>query len=116
METDNGKTVSSELFTVLGNEVIFFEDWETGTIRSMWTAESTAEDGIISATQSVVGIPVAKNGFYGLAMARPVNGNYINTLDLSVPLAAYQGQNVALEFWLRDYDDGTGVNDGIWFK
>ena len=82
----------------------------------MWKAESTAEDGIIAATQSVAGITVAKNGFYGLAMARPTNGNYINTLDLSIPLAAYQGRQVALEFWLRDYEDATNFGDGIWLS
>ena len=28
VENSNGKTVSADIFTVLGSEVIFFEDWE----------------------------------------------------------------------------------------
>ena len=41
--TDIGKTVSADFFTVLGNEVIFFEGWETSTILSMWRPESTTD-------------------------------------------------------------------------
>ena len=119
VETESGRAVSATDFRVLGRETIFFEDWESGELRSMWRAGSSTSDGLVTVAQSVSGTPAAANGFYGAALGKWQDGSYtqnVNTLDLHIPLAAYAGRDLTLSFLTRDFGDRTDAEVGLWLS
>lgn len=96
-------------------EVIFFEDFESGGLRSMWKKSSSQTSGTILVGDNLSDTDIFDGGFYEALLGCSKTGNYnINSLDLSLDMSAYQGRNVALEFWIRDINDDTQPEDGIW--
>lgn len=96
-------------------EVIFFEDFESGGLRSMWKKSSSQSTGVISVGDNLSDTDIFDGGFYEVILGKNQTGPYnINYLDLSLKMATYQGKNVALEFWIRDINDDTQPDDGIW--
>ena len=117
VETEFGSALSEEVFTVLGSGVIFFEDWETGTIRPMWTTNSSIAEGLITVGE-VIGSSAAASGFYGVALGKSSDGGgfNINQLDLHLPMEAFQGKNVLLSYDIKGFYEDTHPEDGIYIS
>jgi subtilase family serine protease len=117
VETEFGSALSEEEFTVLGSGVIFFEDWETGTIRPMWSTNSSIPEGLITVGE-VIGSSVAASGFYGIALGKTTDagGFNINQLDLHIPLGDYQGKNVLLSYDIKGFYEDTHPEDGVYIS
>ena len=56
--------MSADVFTVLGSEVIFYEDWETGTVRPMWTRSSSTTEGYIEVIEQINGLDAFFRGLF----------------------------------------------------
>ncbi|MEL6867389.1 MAG: IPT/TIG domain-containing protein, partial [Bacteroidota bacterium] len=118
LSKDQEHTVSTADFVIQDQEVLFFEDFETGTLRSAWTTGSSTSQGRVDVIQQTNGVPAAYEGWYGalLGKASDDEGYNISYLDLSIPLSAYQGSDLALSFFIKDYYDETHPEDGIYLS
>ncbi|MEO1623971.1 MAG: IPT/TIG domain-containing protein, partial [Bacteroidota bacterium] len=118
VSNDLGEDVSASDFKVLGREVIFFEDFETGQLRSMWTANSSTDQGLVEVVQRAQSVTyAASEGWYAAALGKTVDGQLnANTLDLSIPLAIYQGRDLQLSFFIRHFYEEYQPEDGVYFS
>ena len=107
----------------------FLDDFETGSLGSAWTwsdptfptattdPSTLRPDGIVAVVGNIQGVEAAHQGLYGAVLGkRPgTSGSYTtNSLDLHLDLAGYQ--EVELSFWIKDNNDATNDQDGIWFS
>lgn len=78
----------------------FFEGFEAGSLEPYWTVRGTAE----YRTQ-VTSANIPASGLYHLTMDDSVSGGFYsrNELTLDIDLANYE--NVALNFWAKDFGD-----------
>ena len=114
IQTANGRTASEDVFEVLGRAVIFFEDFETGSLRSMWTEAASIAEGQVLVGRS----SNALDGFFEFFSYKSTDagGQTINTLDLRIDLSAYTDKDLLLEYWIRDFFDDTNAGEGIWLS
>ena len=83
----------------------------------MWTAKSSLGDGVVKVDLNASARWTYDGGTYEVIMGKTaLNGLNINTLDLKLPLGAYAGQNLTLSFWLRDINENTDPQDGVWIS
>jgi len=102
----------------------FQDGFETGKFSSVWkwsTPYSTTQSGTISPSgvvgviSNINGVEVSQQGLYGVAMGRRLDGIFTtNALDLHLNLSNHT--QVELSFWIKDTDDETHEQDGIWFS
>ena len=105
----------------LTNSNPFFEDFETGSLRNMWTwpfADETTTLTSPSTTPSTVGGVFNNIGFnsaFGAALGKACDDGFsAAALDLHLDLS--QATNVQLTYQLFNNDDETHVDDGIYFS
>lgn len=73
---------------LLIGQVIFEDDFESGTFKPQWTVSPGDNDGLISVIESN---SISYEGFYGVAIGKESDGEFnLNTLDLNLDLSSYQ--------------------------
>lgn len=101
-------------FTQMGNAqtIIFEDDFETGSLGDAWTARPNLSgmNGFVEVVNTG-----AVSGEYCVRMGRYSDGGYTtNALDLNINLTGHN--EVLLDFWIRDFQDETHIQDGLYFS
>jgi hypothetical protein len=104
--------------------VPFEETFETGSLRNMWAwrfADSTASINTGAPITRPSNIVEVQSGIgrapstYGVALGKNCNDGFAtNALDLHLNLAGYS--NVTMTFWMRNNNDETQIDDGLYFS
>lgn len=101
---------------VLSEIIIFSDDFENGEFKTNWVTK-LGSSGVVAAAvmSSVNSVEVAKLGLFGVALGRSTSGSLTtNFLDLHLDLSSYE--QVELSFQLKDTDDETHTEDGLFFS
>jgi hypothetical protein len=100
---------------VFSETIIFSDNFESGSFNSSWTARPGADGGVVDVISSVNAIEAAHLGSFGAALGRNTNGGLTtNSLDLRLDLSTHT--QVELSFWLKDTNEQTHDEDGIYFS
>ncbi len=95
--------------------VIFEDDFNTGAFHSDWILRPsmTGSNGVVELVADE-GIGGAGDFAVVLGKSAWTGGFATNALDLPIDLSNYP--NVEMTFWIRDYQDVTNANDGLYFS
>lgn len=100
---------------LMSQETIFFDDFESGTLNNNHWKSHPGTDGIVDVASTIQGVAASYRGTFGVALGKSASGGYTtNRLDLHLDLSGYR--DVQLSFWIKDNNDGTDDQDGIWFS
>lgn len=90
--------------------------WADATFPSSTTVVGTVlPGGWVEVLQNIQNTAAAHTGSFGVAMGRRANGALTtNALDLCLDLSGHD--QVELSFWIKDYEDETQPQDGIYFS
>lgn len=102
---------------LMAQETIFFDGFESEseTLNTAYWKAYPGTNGIVEVASTIQGVQVSHRGTFGVAIGKSANGEYTtNRLDLHLDLSSYQ--DVELSFWIKDNNDATDGQDGIWFS
>lgn len=105
----------------------FEDDFEDGSLGTAWTwanpefptlttvPGTVVPGGRVMVASNVNGVEASHLGLNGLALGNAIRGAWTtNAIDLHLDLSG-QSQ-VELNFWIKDTDEATHDEDGIWFS
>ncbi|GEO20826.1 hypothetical protein CQA01_13600 [Cyclobacterium qasimii] len=98
------------------SQVIFEDDFESGALKTEWTAIPGAENAVVGIESQIQGRNAFYQGSNGLAMGKTssVGGLVTNRLDLKLDLSTYS--QVEMDFYMNNYYDETHPEDGIYIS
>ncbi|MDO6437172.1 T9SS type A sorting domain-containing protein [Cyclobacterium sp. 1_MG-2023] len=98
------------------SQVIFEDDFESGGLKTEWTAIPGEDNAVVGIENQIQGRNVFYQGSNGLAMGKTSSkgGLVTNRLDLKLDLSTYS--QVEMDFYLNNYFDETHPQDGIYIS
>ncbi|WP_339922496.1 T9SS type A sorting domain-containing protein [uncultured Cyclobacterium sp.] len=98
------------------SQVIFEDDFESGALKTEWTAIPGADYGVVEVASTKGAQKVYNKGTYGVAMGKDIysGGLLTNQLELKLDLSDYS--EVELSFYLFNNNDETHPEDGLFFS
>ena len=101
---------------VQGQTILFEDGFESGSLKSGWTARPGASGGLVQVVENIQGITkTSSNGFFAVGMGRTSDGALTtNQLDLKLNLAGQTQVGMSFSIW--DNSEETHSQDGIYFS